>query len=60
VAAASALSGILSSVLFGISPADPIGLGAGALLALIVAIGAGVIAARPATQADPTAVLRSE
>ena len=59
-AAATAVSSILSSVLFGVSPADPIGLGGGALLALAVAIGAGVIAARPATQADPTTVLRSE
>jgi ABC-type antimicrobial peptide transport system permease subunit len=59
-AGAIAVSSILSSVLFGVSPADPIGLGGGALLALAVAIGAGVIAARPATQADPTTVLRSE
>jgi predicted permease len=59
-AAAIAVSRVLSSVLFGISPNDPIGLGGGALLALAVAIGAGVIAARPATQADPATVLRSE
>jgi hypothetical protein len=59
-AGATAVSSVLSSVLFGVSPADPIGLGGGALLALAVAVGAGVIAARPATQADPTTVLRSE
>ena len=60
VAAASAMSRILSSVLFGVSPADPIGLGGAALLVLGVAIAAGVMAARPATRADPTATLRHE
>jgi len=59
-AGATAVSSILSSVLFGVSPADPIALGGGALLVLAVATGAGVIAARPATQADPTTVLRTE
>jgi predicted permease len=59
-AAAAALSRILSSVLFGVSPADPIGLGGAALLVLGVALAAGLIAARPATQADPTAALRHE
>ena len=60
VAAASALSRILSSVLFGISPADPVGLGGAALLVLGVAFAAGLIAARPVTGADPTAALRYE
>ena len=50
VVAASAMSSILSSVLFGVSPADPIGLGGAALLVLGVALAAGVLAARPATQ----------
>ena len=59
-AAASAVSGILSSVLFGVSPADPVGLGGAALLVLGVALAAGVMAARPATRADPTATLRYE
>jgi predicted permease len=58
--AAAALSRILSSVLFGVSPADPIGLGGAALLVLIVAGAAGLMAARPATQDDPTIVLRHE
>src|SRR5688572_231563 len=60
VAAAAAVSRILSSVLFGVSPADPIGLGGGALLVLGVALAAGVMAARPATRADPTATLRCQ
>src|SRR5688572_16734793 len=60
VAAASVLSRVLSSVLFGVSPADPVGLGGAALLVLTVALAAGVMAARPATRADPTTTLRSE
>jgi ABC-type antimicrobial peptide transport system permease subunit len=60
VVAASALSQILSSVLFGVSPADPVGLGGAALLVVGVALGAGVLAARPAVNADPTATLRYE
>jgi len=57
---ASALTGILSSVLFGVSPADPIGLGGAALLVLSVALVAGIMAARPATRLDPNTVLRFE
>jgi predicted permease len=58
VAAAIGVSGILSGVLFGVSPADPIGLGGAALFVLGVAVAAGVLAAAPATQADPTITLR--
>ena len=60
IVAASAVSRVLSSVLFGVSPADPVGLGGAALLVLCVAFGAGMMAARPATRADPTATLRYE
>jgi predicted permease len=60
IAAASAVSRVLSSVLFGVSPADPLGLGGAALLVLGVALAASVLAARPATRADPTATLRYE
>ncbi len=60
VAAAIGMSRILTGVLFGVSPADPVGLGGGALLVLGVALAAGVIAARPVTRADPTAALRCE
>jgi predicted permease len=59
-AAAAALSRILTSLLFGVSPADPIGLGGAALLVLVAALAAGILAARPATQSDPTAALRHE
>jgi predicted permease len=54
------VSRVLSSVLFGVSPADPIGLGGSALLVIAVALAAGLMAARPATRADPTATLRDE
>lgn len=47
-------------VLFGVSPADPIGIGRAALLVLGVALVAGVMAAWPATRTDPTATLRHE
>jgi predicted permease len=57
---ANGVSRILSSVLFGVSPADPIGLGGAALLVCAVALAAGVMAARPVTRADPTATLRCE
>jgi hypothetical protein len=60
LAAAAALSGVLSSVLFGVSPVDPVGLGGSALLVLGVALAAGLMAARPATRADPTAILHYE
>jgi macrolide transport system ATP-binding/permease protein len=59
ITAASAVSQILSSVLFGVSPADLVGLGGAALLVIGVAFTAGVLAARPATRADPTAALRT-
>ena len=60
VAAASAVSRILTSVLFGVSPVDPVGLGGAALLVLGVAVAAAVMAVRPATRADPIAALRYE
>ena len=60
IAAAGALSRILASVLFGVSTTDPVGLGGGAVLVAVVALAAGVIAARPATRADPAATLRIE
>jgi hypothetical protein len=60
IAAASAVSRVLSAALFGVSPADPVGLGGSALLVLGVALAAGLLAAQPATRADPTATLRYE
>ena len=58
IVAAIGVSRVLSAVLFGVSPADPIGLGAAALLVLAVALAAGAMAAGPATHADPTTTLR--
>ena len=52
IVAPAALSRVLSSVLFGVSPADPIGLGGAALLVLGVAMAAGALAALPATRAE--------
>jgi ABC-type antimicrobial peptide transport system permease subunit len=60
MAAAIAVSIILSSLLLGVSPADPTGIGSAALFVLVIAFAAGVLAARPATQADPTVALRYE
>jgi predicted permease len=60
VAAAAALSRVLSSVLFGISPADPIGVGGATLLVLGVALSTSVIAAWPAMHGNPTTALRHE
>jgi ABC-type antimicrobial peptide transport system permease subunit len=60
IAAAVAASGVLASVLFGVSSTDPVGLVGAALLVLGVALAAGVLAARPATRVDPTATLRHE
>jgi predicted permease len=60
VVAASAVSGVLSSVLYGVSRADPLGLGGAVVLVLGVALAAGVLAARFATRADPTSTLRYE
>jgi ABC-type antimicrobial peptide transport system permease subunit len=58
--AAVVVSRVLSSVLFGVSPVDAIGLGGAALLVLGVALGAGVLAARPGMRADPMVTLRCD
>jgi ABC-type antimicrobial peptide transport system permease subunit len=51
---------VLSSVLFGVSPADPIAL----VVALLVvgggAVAAGVVPARRASRVDPNTVLHQE
>ena len=58
VAAAVAASDVLSSVLFGVSPVDPIGLGGAALFVLGAALAAGVLAGQRGTRADPVSTLR--
>ena len=60
VVGALAVSGILSSVLFGVSPVDPVGLAGSAAFVLLVSLATGMLAARDATRADPTTVLRYE
>lgn len=60
IAAAAAVSRVLSSVLFGVSAFDPIGLGGSAVFVIAIAVAAGVLAARPATRADPMVTLRCE
>lgn len=60
VAGAAAVSGVLASVLFGISPADPAGFGGAALFVLAVALAAAAVAARPVVGVDSTVVLRYE
>jgi predicted permease len=60
IAGGAAISRILSIVLFGVSPADPIGFGGAALLVVLVALAAGLIAARPAIRTDPTTALRNQ
>jgi ABC-type antimicrobial peptide transport system permease subunit len=55
-----ALTRVLSSLLFEISPHDPWVLGGVSLLMLVVTAGACYLPARRATQVDPIATLRAE
>jgi ABC-type antimicrobial peptide transport system permease subunit len=60
VGAAVAVSSVLSSVLFGVSPLDPIGIGAAVLFVLAVALAAGVLPGRKAARQHPLAALHYE
>ncbi|HEU4617744.1 MAG TPA: FtsX-like permease family protein [Gammaproteobacteria bacterium] len=60
VAGALVVSGVLSSVLFGVSPLDPLGITGAALFVLAVALGSGYWAARRAGRLDPIETLRHE
>jgi putative ABC transport system permease protein len=60
LAGALALSHLLASLLFNLSPADPATLGTVALLLTAVAVLASYLPARRATRADPLVVLRAE
>ncbi len=59
-AGALLVSRVLASVLYGVSPTDPLSFGAVAVLLTLVAILASYIPARWATHVDPMRALRSE
>jgi ABC-type antimicrobial peptide transport system permease subunit len=60
VPAALLASRSLSSLLFGLNPADPISLGVVILLLSVVALLAGLLPARRAIKVDPLVALRYE
>jgi ABC-type antimicrobial peptide transport system permease subunit len=60
IVAALAITRTLRALLFGVSPVDPMTLGASSALLLVVAIVAAYIPAARAQRADPALVLRAE
>ncbi len=60
LAGAAAVSRVLSSVLYDVSPIDPLSFGAAALLLLGVALAANLIPARRAARVSPVTALRYE
>jgi putative ABC transport system permease protein len=60
LAAGLAVSRVLSSVLFGVSPSDPIALFGAIVVVGSVALIAGVVPARRASRVDPNVVLHYE
>jgi hypothetical protein len=60
IVAALAVSRVLSSVLFGVSPTDGVALLAAVLVVAGVTLAAGVLPARRASRVDPNTVLRYE
>lgn len=60
VVVTTAFTRVLSSVLFGVSPFDPVGMGGAALFVASVAVATAVLAALPATRSDPLISLRYE
>jgi putative ABC transport system permease protein len=60
LAGALAAARALSSQLFGVSPTDPVTLGAVGLTVLVAALAASWIPARRASRVDPQTILRGE
>jgi putative ABC transport system permease protein len=60
LAGAVLLSRVISSMLFSLSPRDPLTLGGVALLLLATTVLAGYLPARRATRVDPVTALRAE
>jgi ABC-type antimicrobial peptide transport system permease subunit len=58
--AAAGLTRLMSSLLFGISPLDPMTYAAGALLLAMAAVLASYLPARRASAVDPVEALRAE
>jgi putative ABC transport system permease protein len=59
-AGALVVSRVLASVLYGVSPTDPIAFGTVAFVLMLVALLASYVPARWATRVDPIRALRSE
>jgi ABC-type antimicrobial peptide transport system permease subunit len=60
IAAALPASRVLSSILFGVSPLDPLGVGGAAAFVIGTAFIVGGLAARRATRVDPMVTLRHD
>ena len=60
LAAAALLTGLMESLLFGVSPADPLAFAVAPLVLLLVAAGASWVPAWRASRVDPSEALRSE
>ena len=60
IAAALVLTGLLSSLLYGVEAADPAALGAAVLALLVVGAAAALVPARRASRTDPVLALRQE
>jgi predicted permease len=58
--AAWALSRVIQSLLFGLTPTDPVAIGGATLLLILVAHAAAYLPARRAARVDPLVALRSE
>jgi putative ABC transport system permease protein len=53
-------SKLVASLLFGVTPRDPLAFGAAVVALLLVAVGASVLPAAKATRIDPVAAIRHE